>query len=152
MQATWNLVLSDWCLVNSSEYLELPVAPLVKVNSIQYYDSNNALQTLATSEYRIDAFSEPGRVQLFGTLPDVYDRSDAIIIEYVAGYGADGASAAAQQAAVPEDWKEVVKLLLADFYEYRGENSNISIAKVSKTVDILLSEARIFTTIFFDHA
>lgn len=151
MQATFEMVMDDWYYNRCNDVLEIPVAPVVKINSIKYYDNDNSLQTLSTNSYRLNNYHEPAHIEFIGTLPGLYDRTDAVIIEYVAGYGADGATAEAQQAAVPEEWKKPIKMLLTDFYEHRGENIVGNLGRVSKTFDILISEARVFTKVFFEY-
>jgi uncharacterized phiE125 gp8 family phage protein len=152
MQANWQLVLDDW-RYDSYECLELPVGPVVSIVNIQYYrSSDNTLQTLADTEYRLNNFHVPAQVELFGTLPDVYDRTDAVIIEYIAGHGAAAANEAAQQAAIEEDDKMILKTLLTDFYEFRGENVLGSVSSISRKVDMLLQERKIHTKTFFEHA
>jgi uncharacterized phiE125 gp8 family phage protein len=152
MQATWNLVLDSW-RYDCNLILELPIAPLVKVISVKYYDIANVLQTLAGTEYRINNYNEPGGIHLFGNLPSTYTRPDAVIVEYVAGFGADGDNDATQQAAVPEELKTAIKLLLTDFYEFRGENvQGASMSQVAKGIDMLISEHKVYTKGFYEHA
>lgn len=148
IQATWQLALDDWHY--SENYcLELPVGPVVEVSSVKYYDENNTLQTLATSEYRLNNFQEPAQLELFGTLPGLYDRTDAVLIEYIAGCGASGANEAAQQAAIDQSDKTLIKLLLTLFYEYRDGNFP---SGTLETLKILFSERRIYTKTFYEHA
>lgn len=146
-QATWLAAMDTF-----TRFQELPYAPLLKVNHITYYDSNNALQTLSSSEYRINTFSEPGVIDFFGNMPTVYDRQDAIIIEYVAGYGADGDDEGLQQEAVPDEDKQIIMILAADMYEHRSENTGETVMKFSTSVDQLISERRVFTKTFYEHA
>jgi uncharacterized phiE125 gp8 family phage protein len=42
----------------------LPFAPLVSVDSVQYYDTAGDLQTLASTYYTVDTDSIPGRLYL----------------------------------------------------------------------------------------
>lgn len=69
--------------------LLLPVTPLQGVSSITYYDANNAQQTLATTVYSVDTARHPGRVRLtWGqSWPSVYDRGDAVQVNFWAGHG-----------------------------------------------------------------
>lgn len=147
IQATWQLALDDW---HYSDYcLELPVGPVVEVSSVKYYDESNVLQTLATSEYRLNNFQEPAQLELFGTLPGLYDRTDAVLVEYIAGCGASAANEAAQQAAIDSADKALIKILLTLFYEYR--DGNFPSASI-ETLKILFSERRIYTKTFYEHA
>ena len=73
----------------ASDYIELPLAPLISVSSISYVDNNGATQTFSSSNYSVDVFSEPGRITLGynKTWPsDCRGYYDDLTITYVAGY------------------------------------------------------------------
>lgn len=82
---------------------------------IQYYDANNALQTLADTTYVLGYhFGEP--VIYFNdmsALPQVYNRQDAVVITYDAGYGV-------QQ--MPVQFTQFCKLMVGTFYEHRTDS------------------------------
>lgn len=83
---TWKLVLDQFANV-----IELPMAaPLQSVTSVQYYDTDGTLQTLATTYYGVDTIARPGRVVLKAeqSWPSVQsDRRDgAVIVTYVVGW------------------------------------------------------------------
>lgn len=151
MQATWQLVLDAW-RYDKRELLQLPVGPVVKIESISYYNNANALTTLNTSEYRLINYGDLAEIELHGNLPDLYDRMDAVIIEYVAGYGADGASASAQRSAINELDKRIIKVIATDMYQYRGNDVMGSMNEVSQTVDRLLESRKLHPRTFFEHA
>lgn len=68
----------------------LPIAPVSEISSVQYYDSDGALQTFAASKYFTDIISEPGRIVLDSSeaWPDTKaGRPNAVKINVVAGYG-----------------------------------------------------------------
>ena len=66
----------------------LPHAPLVAVDSIEYYDTAGDLQTLATSYYTVDTDTTPGRVYLAynQNWPATYIIPKAVIITYTVGF------------------------------------------------------------------
>lgn len=82
---TWTLQLSDF-----ADVIWLPMAaPLASVTSVQYYDTDGVLQTLATSAYTVDTVSEPGRIVRAPdqSWPSVQsDRAMTVIVTYVAGW------------------------------------------------------------------
>ncbi len=90
--------------------LEIPRPPLVQVVSVKYYDTENALQTLAASVYEEDIDSAPGKLTLaYGQVwPSTYPRSDAVKIEYGAGY--------ANAAAVPDSLKMAILHIVAHLF------------------------------------
>lgn len=91
--------------------LEFDVSP-IDVSSIvvKYYDVNNAEQTLASSEYTVKVFGddEPVQIVFDGTLPSLYDRYDAVQVEFDAGY-----------TTVPSQIKQAIMLQAASYYENR---------------------------------
>jgi len=74
------------------EEIELWKYPITALNTIRYYDSDNALQGLASSKYysNINTGSqgyEPRPSVIFVTdVPSTYDREDAMYIKFTAGY------------------------------------------------------------------
>jgi len=83
----WEFAAADWPV---QYFLELPRPPLVSVESIQYYDQTNTLQTLAAEDYRVDVAPRFARISLVGETavwPHTARRWDAVQIAYTAGYG-----------------------------------------------------------------
>lgn len=110
------------CLVNQTwaeklDYLSpiripLTLFPVSSITSITYYDTNNALQTLSASVYRLQKRNATAYLELVDgqTWPSVYDRDDAVTITYVAGYGAAATD-------VPADIRAAIKLHVEAHYE-----------------------------------
>jgi uncharacterized phiE125 gp8 family phage protein len=115
MQATYEYVADQW---PSWGIIKLWPGNLVSVTSVKYYNSENVLTTMSADDYEVNTRSKPGRI-IISELPSLYDRFDAIVITYVVGYGAAGAEADVQRAAVPEDVKAWMKLNFATLYEHR---------------------------------
>ena len=98
---TWKLVLDGF-----ANEMALPMAsPLQSVTTVQYYDTDGTLQTLATTVYGVDTVSRPGRVVLKPeqSWPSVQsDRRDGVvIITYVVGW--------TSAVLVPERIKQGIK-------------------------------------------
>jgi len=74
------------------EFIELWKYPVTGISVIQYYDSDNALQTLSTGSYfdNIDAgstgYDPRPAVVTVTSMPATYTRDDAFIITFTAGY------------------------------------------------------------------
>ena len=110
------------CLVNQTwaekmEYLgdiriPLTLWPVQSVTSVTYYDTNNALQTLSASVYRLNKMNATAYLELLEgqSWPSVYSRDDAVTITYVAGYGAASSD-------VPADIRAAIKLHVEANYE-----------------------------------
>lgn len=72
-----------------SNGLHLPWPPLIAVSSVTYYDINNALQTLASSNYSVSFSTDGGgRIDwvVNATIPAAYCRKDAITVLFTTGY------------------------------------------------------------------
>lgn len=138
MQAQWYLVLNAWDY-DRDYVLELPWSPLVAVGSVEYYNESNVLTAWNSANYQTYNYSQPGKIRFVESLPSLYDRLDAVIITYTAGYGASGANAAAQQAAVPYLVKQILKILVTEFYDQRGHEY-----KPSDRVKELMSTLKVF--------
>jgi uncharacterized phiE125 gp8 family phage protein len=74
------------------EYIELWKYPITGISAIQYYDGDNTLTNLSTDDYfsNVDTGSigwDPRPcVIVVEDVPSTYDRDDAFIITFTAGY------------------------------------------------------------------
>lgn len=155
MQATWEWQMANWYCDPQSilrhysnasgVYLKLTKAPLISVASVKYDDASNVEQTLDTTEYQVDTTSEPGRIRFIGSLPEVFDKPNAIRIRYVAGYGASGADVTAQRLLIPSRAKIGILRGVADLYENRqDETAGTTFGKLSVDTLAWLSPLRLF--------
>lgn len=87
-------------------------APLLSVEDIKYYDSANTLQTLSPSSWEADIYGNPARFRL-KTVPQVYDRMNALQVNFTCGY--------ANAASVPQDIKAAMYFILGHIYENRQD-------------------------------
>lgn len=92
----------------------LPRSPVSSVPSVEYTDTAGATQTLSTSIYEADTYVNPGRIRLkYGqSWPQVREQENAVIVTYVAGYGAT-------KTSVPADLRQAVRVIAAHMYEHR---------------------------------
>lgn len=126
--ATWTLKLDQWNderYVRPSKYtawdgrhemaIFVPRPPLGSVTSIQYIDDDGNTQTLATSKYRVDTASTPGRITVAynETLPSIREVTGAVTITHTAGYGATYES-------VPIAIRHAIAMLATDLYDKRN--------------------------------
>lgn len=129
----------DWRI----KYVELLRPPLIAFLSVKYLDKNEVLQTLDPSHYYVDTDSSiVPRLCFRSTLdPSIAtdQRTDAVRIEWVAGYpGAESPVASQAQAAanVPKALKDAILLqvqLLCDRFQ-KDERMDIE-----RTRDALLN-------------
>ena len=90
-------------------------SPVLEVEHIKYYDTENSIQELSDTTYEVDNVSKPARIGLVGddqTLPNIYNKLNAVVVNYNVGYG----SAASD---VPDGIKQAVLLTLGNWYENR---------------------------------
>jgi len=89
LTATWKLLLNRFPC-NSEDGIEIPLAPVQSVSSIQYYDTAGVLQTWSSSNYDVSDGDFPKRISTAGdgiAWPSTELRPDAAIVTFVAGYG-----------------------------------------------------------------
>jgi uncharacterized phiE125 gp8 family phage protein len=110
----------DWLLECFPRWFEVPKAPLIQVEHIKYLDDSGAEQTLATSVYRVDSASQPGRVTLdYGQVwPSTYPVPNAVTLRFACGYFLGG-SPTDYRADVPRSINQGLLLLAGHFYENR---------------------------------
>ncbi len=89
-------------------------APVSSVTSITYVDTDGASQTWASTNYNVDTYAEPGRIEVEWdkTVPAIRYEQNTIAITYVVGYGADASN-------VPERAKRAIKLYAGAVYDNR---------------------------------
>ncbi|MCE7996429.1 MAG: hypothetical protein HEP71_30910 [Roseivirga sp.] len=73
-----------------AEVFELRGIPCVKIESVQYYDTDDNLQVLDPGAYRVTTHSEFARLQAVNGWPSTKGRLEAVIIRYVVGHAGVG--------------------------------------------------------------
>jgi uncharacterized phiE125 gp8 family phage protein len=138
--ATWELYLDCF----GEEILQIPLPPLQSTGmTINYLDSAGASKLLLASDYRIDTISVPGRVTpAYGILwPDTYPVTGAVVIRFVAGYGATAET-------VPIKIRQWIKVMVGSLWENREtvvvSPSALTLVKLD-FLDGLLDEYRIYS-------
>ncbi len=93
--------------------IRLPMPPLASVTKIDYVDTSGNVVTWSAAEYRVETGTQkiPARITpAWGyTYPNIQAVTEAVLIEYVAGYG--------DREAVPEIAKLAVKYLCQEFFD-----------------------------------
>lgn len=112
-----------------SREILIPKPPTVSILSVKYYDAANVLQTWDAANYRTDLESDVASVTPLTDVgfPDLYDRPDAVQVNFRAGYGTTAAS-------MPACFVHAVRLLVGQYYDTREPDS-----VDTTTVDALLS-------------
>ncbi len=117
----------------------VPRPPLAVVNSIAYTDSNGDAQTWSSSLYQTDLKSEPGRIKPIEgeSFPSTQAATyNTVVVDFDAGYGA--------ASAVPENFKDAIRMIVAQWYEIRLPVSKMNLADVPNAARSLLMQDRVF--------
>lgn len=90
--------------------IKLPQSPASAITSIQYVDTNGDTQTWGSSNYTLDSYSEPSRVEAAYNVsyPSTRPQNNAVTITYTAGY-----------STIPADIKHALKMVVGSFYMMR---------------------------------
>lgn len=124
--------VQNWCntqLINATfEYYtdsfcdEIPISigPISSFTMLEYQDSDDVAQTLASTVYGVDLISPVNKVYLKEgqTWPITRNNPNAVKMTFVAGYGANNSD-------VPEHYKTVIKMVVSDLFEHRNANEEI---------------------------
>jgi uncharacterized phiE125 gp8 family phage protein len=96
--------------------LWIPKPPLVSVTTVKSYTTANVESTMSASKYLVDIASTPGRIALNDgeTWPTDLRKVNALIVRYVAGYGATAIS-------VPEPLRQAMLLIVGALFEHREQ-------------------------------
>ncbi len=126
----------DWSLCDFPRGFALPFLPIASVTSVKYYDTANAQQTLSAAYYQTDLNATPARIHLaYGyAWPSTYERSDAVVVRFAAGY--------ANAAAVPQAIKQAMLLLIGHWYRSR-EAAGTRVDEIPMGVQALLFPLRL---------
>ena len=95
-------------------YMDLQVGNVASVTHVKYYDTDNTLQTLDTSQYDVDIRVKPGRIYQAedGNFPDTYERANSVEVEFVVGSAASDVEDAIKQA---------MYIVIGRYYENRQD-------------------------------
>lgn len=76
---TFTGFLDDW------DDVEIHKTPVTSITSVKYFDENDVQQTLPTTDFRVNLKVIPATIT-FDEEPTLFDKPNAIEIEYIAGY------------------------------------------------------------------
>lgn len=111
--------------------------PIVSIQSIQYFDVDNTLQTLDPADWLADIVTEPGFIVpgIGKAWPESYDRVHAVTVDYTAGYGAT-------EESVPVNVQLYILARLAEQFDPSGREFKETAQ--SKFVERLLDRERTY--------
>ena len=127
INATWRLSLDEFPCWD----IRVPKPPLSSVSSITYVNSTGGSSTVASTDYAVDTYNEPGRITpaYNATWPTGRLQNNAVTVTYVAGYGAS-------QNAVPDTYRHAIKMLAAHWHEHR---ESVLVGSISKELEFTIT-------------
>lgn len=119
--------------------VELAGSVVRSITSVQYYDSDNALQTLSSSKYDLFDYFYPNALILDSSeaWPDTYERENAVIITYEGGF--------ATASDVPQKSKTAILLMVAELFTNREASSVTgTVSTLTRAYSNILSTEKTF--------
>jgi uncharacterized phiE125 gp8 family phage protein len=142
---TWQLYLDRWPRQDRQEYwpwsaqpgaILLPRFPLQSVTSIQYTDSTGATNTVASTNYVVDAVSRIPRIAPASNMawPSTsFAPENAVVVTFISGYTSLG--------VLPPTLRQALLLLIGHWYGNREDTvvgTRLVAISIPKSVDALL--------------
>ena len=114
--STWELTLDRFPCAE----LQLPLGPVVSVESVKYTDTAGAEATVSAGDYEVDATPTfLGWIVPTGAWPATMETVNAVRVRFVAGQG------------TPEPVKQAILDMVANRYDRRGEAKMLTPGVVS---------------------
>lgn len=111
--------------------LYFPVQPVTAITSITYTDTDEASQTLDSSNYTLKSYTDPPSVEFGDTVP----TGTETVVTFTAGY--------ADVDAVPQKIKHAVMFLAAHWYESREAAQEGSMTTVPLAYERIIGRQRV---------
>lgn len=136
---TWDMYLEEF-----DTSIEIPLSPLIEIDSVKYYDADNVLQESALSLYEVIGATGRARAKIVlnnnQSWPTVYDRAEPVVIRFRAGYVDLTQSPAGE---IPKPIIQAIKLITGSFYRDREDGViGQSVAQIPWTAERLLNDYR----------
>ncbi len=113
------------------DVINLRVGKITAIDSVKYYDGDDAEQTLATSKYWTDLTGNPARVQVKESWPATNDRIGNVRIRCTAGWS--------NVVQIPENFKQAIKILVSHWYENREAVTDLKLMSIPEGLDTLIN-------------
>ena len=127
MPQTWKLSL-DYNEVKT--FTGLTKTPITAISHIKYFDINVVQQTLSTGSYQTNILNEPAIIEIT-EMPTINKQMNAFEIQFTSGY--------TNAAAVPQELKLAMHLLIGHWYEHREAVTIGNMKELPMGYDALIS-------------
>lgn len=131
MRQEWRIPLDAW---PADGVLPLPLAPVSAISAIRVLAADGTPSPVASTAYRLEGFRDPPLLVITGAVPTPGRPRDGIEIDVICGFSDD-------PAAVPEPLRHAVRLLVARWFEHRGDTLSDALA-LPPDIALLLSPYR----------
>jgi uncharacterized phiE125 gp8 family phage protein len=121
--------------------IELPLAPAQSVDSITYIDNDGATQTLATSVYTFNSYTNEIWLKYGQSYPSTRSDVNAVTITYTAGYTDEDSSP--NNDPMPKPIYQAMLLMIGHLYEHREAVDLNNLTDLPMGVTILLQPYRL---------
>ena len=111
VESRWRVGLDAW---PEGRVVPLPVSPLIAVERVRVFDPDGGATDVPAGLYEADPFSDPPSLIVDPLAPEPGRGGQGVLIEVRAGFGATSES-------VPEPLRQAVRLLVARWFENRGD-------------------------------
>jgi len=128
---------AQYCDYMPCSPVRLRYGPIQQISSVTYTDTNEAVQTLASTYYELDAARTQGRLEVaYGqTWPTSLHKVNSVAITYVAGYGTTPKS-------VPSIYRRAITVLCTHWYQNRDQLGCVDDDMLGKLENMLAIEGR----------
>lgn len=127
--STWEKTLDAF-----PDEIQLPFPPALTIVQVSYRDTDGDTQVMTSSDYVLDATSEPAWLlpPTDEDWPDTYDAANAVTIRYTAGLG----------TSTPDAVKQWIYLAIRAMYDNPGDS--FTKARMPSYADGLLDRYRVY--------
>jgi uncharacterized phiE125 gp8 family phage protein len=142
-EQTWELRLPRF---PASPAIEVPLPPLIEVESVTYYDAGDVLQTLSAGAYEVAGVGGLGKARVVlktGQLwPDTARRAESVLVRFRCGYPTTGSPAL---PTVPPPIRVALLRIMGSMYEERQDVViGVSATRLPGGVEPLLAPLRVW--------
>lgn len=133
VEQTLRLSMAQWPGPCRTSALRLLRPPLIRVESVTWFDGENIEQTLDPADYYVtdDMVPELRFVTGWGA-PSAYARPDAVRVTYVAGYRGEGSPPSTQEelaAHVPQQVKDAIAIGVQLLYDTLSDSNRAALER-----------------------
>lgn len=129
---TWRLVMDAW---PASGTARLPLAPVSQIVAARVFNAQGVPTLVAASALALETGADPPAIWVQASVPGPGRTLAGIEIDLLAGYGAVA-------AAVPEPFRQAILMMVARWFEQRGDAGQRGDARLPADVMALIAPYR----------